>query len=248
MQVKNKAIPIFEKAFPGDVALFAFDNSAGHACKGDDALVANRMNLGPGGKQPCMRNTTLPGGGIQYMVFQQGDRDLNTGPGMPIPNNLIGQAKGMKRVLQERGLWRPELKKQCGAKAQCSQENNCCALRIIEQQVDFLTEESLLEKVIKDAGHEVIFYPKFHCELNFIESYWAAVKRFTRENCTYSFSDLESTVETALDSVPLITIRRFANKSMRWIISYDTGLSPEELALTQKQYTSHRRDYRKVVD
>ena len=218
------------------------------------------MNLGPGGKQPLMRNTTLGVGGIQYMVFQQGDKDLDTG--IPIPDNLIGQAKGMKRVLQERGLWRPELKRQCtkptgkskdpgkskeGSESKtldaCAPGGNCCALRIMEDQPDFLNEESLLEKVIKDAGHEVIFYPKFHCELNFIESYWAAVKRYTRENCTYSFSDLEKTLETALDSVSLITIRRFANKSMRWIISYHQGLSEEEKALTMKQYTSHRRDY-----
>ena len=53
-------------------------------------------------------------------------------------------------------------------------------------------------------------------------------------------------METALDSVSLVTIRRFASKSMRWIISYNTGLSAEELALTQKQYTSYRWDYREL--
>ena len=39
----------------------------------------------------------------------------------------------------------------------------------------------MLEHVIVQAGHEVIFYPKFHCELNYIEYYWAAVKRYTGE-------------------------------------------------------------------
>lgn len=30
-----------------------------------------------------------------------------------------------------------------------------------------------------------------HCELNYIEYYWAAAKRYTRENCNYSFVGLE---------------------------------------------------------
>ena len=221
------------------------------------------MNLGPGGKKPCMRNTVFgPDNTIQYMVFQPGDTDLDTG--LPIADNLRGKPKGLKRVLQERGLWRPNLKKQCGRVRkpadieeteedieartldQCAEGRDCCAFRIMEQQPDFLTEESLLERIIKEAGHEVIFYPKFHCELNFIESFWAAVKKYTRGNCSYSFAELENTVIKGLDSVPLKTIRRFAGKSMRWILSYaKKDLSPEQLAYTNKVYSSHRREYRK---
>jgi len=40
----------------------------------------------------------------------------------------------------------------------------------------------MLETIILEAGHEVIFYPKYHCKLNYIEYYWAAVKRYTREH------------------------------------------------------------------
>jgi len=58
-QVKTKAIPIFETVFPNCIALFAFDNSSNHAAYGSDALVANRMNLKPGGKQPKMRDTVF---------------------------------------------------------------------------------------------------------------------------------------------------------------------------------------------
>jgi len=54
-----------------------------------------------------------------------------------------------------------------------------CALRILEAQPDFANEISLLEQAVCEAGHQVIFCPKFHCELNYIEYFWAAVKRYT---------------------------------------------------------------------
>lgn len=54
-QVVNRAIPIFEARFPGAKALFAFDNAASHSAYADDALVAKKMNLSSGGKQPKMR-------------------------------------------------------------------------------------------------------------------------------------------------------------------------------------------------
>jgi len=41
----------------------------------------------------------------------------------------------------------------------------------------------MLENTIIEAGHEVIFYAKFHCELEYY-----ALKRYTRANCQYSFS------------------------------------------------------------
>ena len=69
--------------------------------------------------------------------------------------------------------------------------------------LDFLNEKSQLEIEIVKRGHECIFYPKFHCELNYIEYFWAAVKRYTQENCNYSFAELETTVIAGLESVSL---------------------------------------------
>jgi hypothetical protein len=130
---------------------------------------------------------------------------------------------------------------------QCETGKNCCALRILEAEDDFYNEKSMLETIILKAGHEVIFYPKFHCELNYIEYYWAALKRYTRENCKYSFAELENTVLAAMESVGLETIRRFAERSKRWLMAYVDGLDEKQREYAEKQYKSHRRPYRQAV-
>jgi len=55
----------------------------------------------------------------------------------------------------------------------------------------------------------VIFLPKFHCELNFIEQCWGYAKRIYR--CyppSSKESELEANVIKALDSVPLDSMRK----------------------------------------
>ena len=66
--------------------MWIFDQSSGHNGFASDALVASRMNVKPGGKQPIMHDTVKPNGDLQTMV------DAHGGP------------KGLKRVLQERGV------------------------------------------------------------------------------------------------------------------------------------------------
>ena len=48
------APPIFRTAFPGCIAVFAFDNASNHACFASDALRAEKLNKGPSGAQPLM--------------------------------------------------------------------------------------------------------------------------------------------------------------------------------------------------
>jgi hypothetical protein len=87
-------VPIFERRFPNARALFAFDNATSHVTFAADALRAKQMNLGRGGKQPQMRPTTYGNGIVQEMCFPPAHPPL-----------LYGEPKGLKIVLEERGLW-----------------------------------------------------------------------------------------------------------------------------------------------
>ena len=157
--------------------------------------------------------------------------------------NENGEPKGMKQVLIERGLWKNELNADCQLyKDKIVDENrvDCCARQIISLQPDFLAQKSALEELILEAGHKCIFYPKFHCELNFIEQYWGAAKRYARDKCDYSWVGLQNTVPIALESVNTVTIRRFARKTWRYMDLYRKGITGKLAEYAVKKYKSHR--------
>ena len=113
--------------------------------------------------------------------------------------------KGMKQVLTEQGLWKEKLLMKC--KDSCEVEGTtCCVMRILDLQPDFKEQRSLVQEVIKAAGHLCIFLPKFHYELNFIGFFWGAVKKWLWENCDYTFQTLQENLPKALTSVELTTI------------------------------------------
>lgn len=154
----RRAIQIFEVAHPGCVALFIFDQSSAHASLGPNALRAFEMNKSNGGKQRKQHETIIPEsnptaehrGKVQKMTTDK------------------GEAKGLQQVLEERGFNVRGMRAKC--KPVCPWENdNCCMARLLSKQDDFAKQESLLEILIREAGHECIFLPKFHCELNPIE-------------------------------------------------------------------------------
>ena len=87
-----------------------------------------------------------------------------------------GKQKGMKAVLEERGLWKTGLLMEC--KTCDPLATHCCTRHIPDLQPDFVAQISLVQEVIMTAGHLCIFLLKFHCELNFIEFFWGAVKKY----------------------------------------------------------------------
>ncbi|KIJ48164.1 hypothetical protein M422DRAFT_162848 [Sphaerobolus stellatus SS14] len=165
------AIELFEDNFPGTaVALFAFDNAPSHQKRASDGLSSLKMPKFPkllashDGKTK-MRNGVLPNGESQSFYYSDDH------PTMP------GYFKGMSRILEERSfIEEAKLPASC-EKLKCkdSKASRCC-WQVLYNQPDFVGQKSALVELIEAHGHLVIFYPKFHCELNFIEQCWGATK------------------------------------------------------------------------
>jgi hypothetical protein len=236
-QLREKFIPAFEAIHgPGYQALLMVDNSQGHSAYAEDALVATWMNVNPGGKQPKMRNGWFEQNGSkisQQMVFP---------PNHPTYSN---QPKGLRHVLAERGIDTNGIRGVCKSKCEVG-ATTCCCQRIMASQPDFKSQKSLVQEVIEEAGHLCIVLPKYHCELNFIEFFWGAVKRYLHEHCDMTFDTLKRNMSNALASVHLSTIRRWEHRMHRWMDAYRDGLGTQDAqakvkAFSSKIYKSHRR-------
>jgi hypothetical protein len=121
-----------------------------------------------------------------------------------------GVFKGMAVILAERGYQNTStLRAEC-KDFKCEKgATHCCCRRLLYNEPDFVQVESLLETTCKARGFGVIFLPKFHCEINFIEQCWGYAKRIYRL-CPVSPKEvyLECNVLNSLNSVPLVSMRR----------------------------------------
>jgi hypothetical protein len=87
--------------------------------------------------------------------------------------NYPGWFKGMAQIIRECGLW-PEggLPVQCtGPKHPAKGQAICCCQHLLYTQPDFTSQKPLLQEHIESCGHLCDYYPRYHCELNFIEQY-----------------------------------------------------------------------------
>jgi hypothetical protein len=166
----------------------------------------------------------------------------------------VGDFKGMKVILEECGYTAPQLA-QCKDFKCPSGTRNCCCCRLLYTKPDFAEGESKLEILTKELGVQVIFLPKFHCELNPIEQCWGYAKRVYRFFPVSSCEDqLEKNALQVLSEVPLASIRkydlmptiphvqslitspRFANHSHRFIDAYSWGLNSRQAAWAARKY------------
>ena len=197
-------------------------------------------------KKILMTDGRLPDGTAQSFYFESGPQ--------------TGLFKGMTVILQEQGLIKEsKLHAEC-KKFNCptNQEVPCCLCCMLYNQPDFREVKSHLEIICKARGYKVIFLPKFHCELNFIEQCWGYARRIYQHYPPFpKEADLEANVLSALESVPLESMRRyaiylirfymssffvairFAVQSARFVDGYHRGLTRKQAAWASKKYRGH---------
>ena len=66
---------------------------------------------------------------------------------------------------------------------------------------DFLGQREWLREVVENSGHRIMYFPKFHCELNYIEMVWAYVKAKLRRLCIFSIHALRESLPVELEWV-----------------------------------------------
>ncbi|KIK14399.1 hypothetical protein PISMIDRAFT_76078, partial [Pisolithus microcarpus 441] len=184
----EKAMAILERYYQHDDHVFIFDNAPTHVKRADCSVSARNMPkgckewgidvpvwdangkivLGPDGRtlmtKACISNGFF-NGSPQEFYWPEGHKHA-------------GKFKGMAQILTERGYDVTNLKAQC---KQCaSGATTCCCWRILFNQPDFINVEMILESTCSARGFQVIYLPKFHCELNFIEQCWGYAKRIYR--------------------------------------------------------------------
>lgn len=123
-------------------------------------LLKKKIEMAPG---------TLPDGTSQDLYFRDGPQ--------------AGVFKGMVTILKERGFTDvAHLRAEC-PKFNCdSSVERCCCRRLLYNQPDFSNQKSRLELLCEKQGFQVLFLPKFHPELNFIEQCWCHAKWVYRMN------------------------------------------------------------------
>ncbi|PCH39108.1 hypothetical protein WOLCODRAFT_84904, partial [Wolfiporia cocos MD-104 SS10] len=227
------AIDLFEAKTNGwAVGLWIFDNAPSHQRRAADALSARRMPKGPKAgwthrkDGPKMQIGTFPDGSSQALYFPDHH------PVMP------GWFKGMEQIIRERNLWPANgLKAQCDGFKCPSGQADCCCPRLLFTQPDFIDQKSQLEEYITSRGHLCDYYPKYHCELNFIEQYWGHAKmHYHTSPQTSDINEMEQIVLRCLDNVSLL----YANRSARFISAYAQGLSGAEAVWANRKYHGHR--------
>jgi hypothetical protein len=205
-------LSLWEARHPDCTGVFMFDHSSNHMKLPDDALRTSVMNAGSGGtnRVSSMRDTTwVDTDGVLHV-------------------QIMG-LKGLKEVLQERGLV----------------YTNLAEPRILlDAQPDFLAQKPAIQEILESRGHIIVWCPKFHPEFNFIERYWGMVKFIMRGKCDYTFATLQAGLPAALEAPTIGNIRRFARKSADYTYAYQNGCkNPEDARGDIKFYKRHRTAY-----
>lgn len=93
-----------------------------------------------------------------------------------------------------------KLDRTCFVRATCHHKN----------KEDFIEQEEWLAEVMKGAGFNIIFHPKYHSESNYNKTVWGRTKSFHRPICIYNYKDLKSEIPTTLsETLPVVWLEHW---------------------------------------
>ena len=213
-------MPLFERHHQGCELVFMFDNSGNHHKKTPGGLWAWDRTLKDGGKVDLQRDG--------WWVDAGGVRRVQSMQLPPLPQNPDKNiAKGLISILGERNNWNYTISVEA-ARAR------------LAAYPDFVEQQEWLAETVQNAGHTIDYYPKFHCELNFIEMVWAYCKAQLRRKCTYNFPAMRAALPDTLHEVPLSFHRRALRHCFRFMSGYRKGLHGPILDYVMRKYKGHR--------
>ncbi|KZT27184.1 hypothetical protein NEOLEDRAFT_1155206 [Neolentinus lepideus HHB14362 ss-1] len=246
LEQATRAMYILNEHYPDEEHVFVYDNATTHLARRSDALSARKMPLYPPKEKNFLCEVKHGDGSISHIQMQNGTFPDGT------PQSFYdekGWFKGMKKIIEERvdkGTKIPDPRQQ-RILAQCTKfkcppgQKDCCCRHILYSQPDFVHQKSILEEHCKAQGFKVMFFLKFHCELNFIEQCWGYAKRVYREfPASSTEADLVANGTAALNAVPISLMRKFSIRSQRFMDAYRRGLNGSQAAWASKKYRGHR--------
>eukprot|EP01083_Nonionella_stella_P077665 212195_1 len=96
---------------------------------------------------------------------------------------------------------------------------------------------------------EIIFFPRYHCELNPIENVWMISKqkfRLEQDFESKTHAKMIETINNCLDAIPLDTIQRFVQTSIMYCELYRTGNGSEAALEKIKEIKKLKRKHRRA--
>ncbi|KAJ7163446.1 hypothetical protein C8R43DRAFT_1086346 [Mycena crocata] len=225
-QQAQDMMDLLNKFYPEHI--FVYDNATTHLKRPEGSLSATKMSKGPSSNFLIEANLHDENGAQVYSSMghyvkhkiQMEDATFNGEPQplyFPDDHPLAGQFKGMVTILSEWGI------NTTGKLASCT------GFKCPPSCPDFEFVKSSLQIDCEEREFGLLFLPKFHCELNFVEQCWGYAKRLYQDA-------LEHNALAALDAVPLASMRW----SMKFMDAYSKGLTGTHAVWAAHKYSGHR--------
>ena len=235
----KEVIPLFQKIHPGKKLLFAFDNSQNHHKCAPDGLKSS-IPLNDNKNMIIMRRTSFTDKDGKIWVQS-----------MQTKNNI---PKGAKTILFERGLYINKMPLECKLckdsvkhTERINLEQNdilltrqCCCRFALSCEKDFAEQKEWLTEIVENEGHNIIYYPKFHCEFNFIELNWSDLKRGMREMGLQKIAELRINIPNKLDSMSAEQSQKNFMHCIKYMELNRIGLVGPLADFAIRTYKSHR--------